>query len=423
MASISKQPNGRRTIQFVSSDQTRKSIRLGRVTQRDAEAIKLRVEHLIASSISGSAIDSDTARWVAGLNATLRDRLERVGLLKIDDQNSNNANTLADFVDQYIATRVDVKAATLTIWNHTRRNLVDYFGARKLIHDITEGDAETWRLSLVSAKLAESTIRKRCGFAKQFFQFAVKQRLIESNPFAGLKSAAKANPKRFYFVSRSEAEAVLDHCPDSQWRLLFALVRYAGLRCPSEPLALRWSDIDWDKLRITVHSSKTEHHEGKESRVVPIFPEILPYLQAVWEEAEDGSEFVISRYRDTNANLRTRLKRIIKRAGLNPWQKLFQNCRSTRETELAEEYPLHVVCAWIGNTQAVAQKHYLQVTEDHFSKAVHNPVQHPAESARNDPQAVRCQPLNTLEMQRKTAACENMRPFKVEDRGLEPLTF
>src|SRR5262249_10224010 len=32
--------------------------------------------------------------------------------------------------------------------------------------------------------------------------------------------------------------------------------------------------------------------------------------------------------------------------------------RTIRETELAATYPLHVVCAWIGNTATIAQKHY-----------------------------------------------------------------
>ena len=47
-----------------------------------------------------------------------------------------------------------------------------------------------------------------------------------------------------------------------------------------------------------------------------------------------------------------------------------QNLRSTRETELAEEHPIHVVCKWLGNSQPVAAKHYLQVTDEHFEKAV-----------------------------------------------------
>ena len=34
--------------------------------------------------------------------------------------------------------------------------------------------------------------------------------------------------------------------------------------------------------------------------------------------------------------------------------------------ELAETYPLHVVCAWIGNSPRVAAEAYLQVTEAHF---------------------------------------------------------
>ena len=29
-----------------------------------------------------------------------------------------------------------------------------------------------------------------------------------------------------------------------------------------------------------------------------------------------------------------------------------------------------MVCDWIGNTELIASKHYLQVTEDHFARAV-----------------------------------------------------
>ena len=67
---------------------------------------------------------------------------------------------------------------------------------------------------------------------------------------------------------------------------------------------------------MTVHSSKTEHHDGGATRQVPLFPELLPHLQQVFDDAEDGAEYVITRYRTTNVNLRTRLIRIIERAGL-----------------------------------------------------------------------------------------------------------
>lgn len=64
-------------------------------------------------------------------------------------------------------------------------------------------------------------------------------------------------------------------------------------------------------------------------------------------------------YRQPNANLRTQFVRILKRASIEPWERLFQNLRASRETELANEYLLHVVTAWLGNTEKVAGKYHL----------------------------------------------------------------
>ncbi len=66
---------------------------------------------------------------------------------------------------------------------------------------------------------------------------------------------------------------------------------------------------------------------------------------------------------------RTGLLRILKRAGLTPWPKLFQNMRASRETELLDEFPIKDVCSWIGNSQAVAMKHYAMRRQDSFMRA------------------------------------------------------
>ena len=161
--------------------------------------------------------------------------------------------------------------------------------------------------------------------------------------------------------------------------------------------------MDWEHNRITVHSPKTEHHPNGATRIVPLFPELRPCLEESWEAAEAGSQYVITRYRDAakrteagwrNCNLRTQFHRIIRRAGCEPWPKPWQNLRSSRETELAEEFPVQVVCAWIGNSRPVAMEHYLQVTEDHFKRAVegdtraaHNPAQYVQETRRTGMEA------------------------------------
>ena len=115
-------------------------------------------------------------------------------------------------------------------------------------------------------------------------------------------------------MTRDEAAAVIEACPDAEWRLLFALSRYGGLRCLSEHLNVRWEDVDWQRGRFVVRSPKTTHHVGKESRVVPIYPELRPFLEESFELAAPGAEFVITRYRSANSNLRTQLERIIRRA-------------------------------------------------------------------------------------------------------------
>ena len=63
------------------------------------------------------------------------------------------------------------------------------------------------------------------------------------------------------------------------------------------------------------------------------------YLEEVLEQAEPGTEYVITRYRNGNANLRTQLQRIIRKAGLKPWPKLFQNLRSTQRNGTGGEPP------------------------------------------------------------------------------------
>jgi len=70
-----------------------------------------------------------------------------------------------------------------------------------------------------------------------------------------------------------------------------------------------------------------------------------------------------------NANLRTTFQKIVKRAGITPWPRLFQNLRASRETELVRSYAVHVVTEWLGNTPKVAMKHYLMTTDDDFEAA------------------------------------------------------
>lgn len=378
MASLGTEAKtGRRLIQFFGKSGKRQTFRLGKVTLKQAETVRLYVEDLVACSNCGTSPKATTVAWIANLDETMRDRLERVGLAAVQERLSDM--TVAAWVRSYIDGRTDVKPNTMRNFEQTYNSVVAFFKGKQM-KQVTPGDAADFRVFLRGRKMSEGTTRRRCKRVRQFFADAVKRNVLASNPFSGLRCGTYASSDRFHFVTREEADRVLAACPDAEWRLLFALCRYGGLRCPSEILTLRWQDIDWKRARFTVHASKTEHQADGGVRIVPLFPELLPYLQDCLKQATPDAVRVITKHRDANANLRTQLARIVKKAGLTPWPKLFQNLRSTRETELAEKFPIHVVCKWLGTTTQIASKHYLQITEDHYSQASNTSPRSAAES-------------------------------------------
>lgn len=99
-----------------------------------------------------------------------------------------------------------------------------------------------------------------------------------------------------------------------------------------------------------------------------------------------------------------------------------------------EDFPAHVVCAWIGNSEAVARKHYLQLTDDHFAKAVgevpktapplpsavQNPVQQNAELARTAPHAEMAEKAQPPFFPGFAELCDIVHKCILPLRGFEP---
>lgn len=414
MATIGNDGGGKRRILFVASDGTRKTIRLGKMSKQQAESIKSKVESLIAAAANGMA-DHAANEWTANkIDDVLHDRLARVGLVKPRSQ-----SRLGHFITDYIDGRQDIKPRTKWNLERCRKLLVEHFGEDRDLRTIDADAAEGWRVWMQQQRkrrLGENTTRRLIGRARQLFKVAIRRGLYHGiNPFEGMAAAVRADKSRAFFITRDMADKVIAKCPNTTWKMLFALSRYGGLRCPSEHLSLKWTDVDFEGGRIRVPSPKTEHIEGKEERYIPLFPELRPLLDDLLGEQHtegDQSEFVIARYRDSSTNLRTHLRRIIRKAGLTPWPKLWHNLRASRQTELAEQYPLHVVCAWIGNSRAVAQEHYLTVTDAYFeraSRAAQNPAQQAPEMASTGQQTSNPPNVKTSDLPSDAETCLSVR--------------
>lgn len=417
MASISTDSKGNRRILFVGADRKRRAVRLGKVPIKMAEEVCRRVEALNACRIVDAAPDTDLARWVANVSVDLARKLAAVGLVGP----RASTTTLEPFLRSYIDGRTDVKPFTRTNLEQARKRMVAHFGAGRPLREVTVGDAKQWVVKL-RERYAEATAARMVKRARQFFAAACDARLITENPFQGIKPGSMKNPERLYYVPPEAAHKLIEAAPDADWRAIVALCRWGGLRCPSEVLALTWNDVDWERGRFLVRASKTEHHEHRGLRWVPLFPELRPHLESLWDVAEPGVPHVITRYRLPAQNMRTTFLKIILRAGLLPWPRLMQNLRATRETELARDYPLHVVTAWIGNSQAVAAQHYLSVTDQDFERAAQNPAQQVAAGERTEGKRPGPDLVNIPSAQGSALTRAPMRLGQTPPAGLEPAT-
>ena len=421
MANLLKRSGGYKAVQYKHPEGRRRTVAVGKLTVRQANAVATKIESLAASVASGAPLDMETAGWLGGIGDDLHGRLAEQGL--VQPRSASISPTIREVYDEYDSKRQGVKWRTRNNWKQGVDSLCECFGDRHTARSVSVADAEDFEQWLIGKGYALATIRKRIGVSKMLWKWATKRGHVDTNPFADLRSTAVATEHKYY-VTPEETAAVLDACPDTQWRLIFGLARFAGLRIPSELMPLRWSDINWSKKQIRVRSPKTEAHAGHAERQVPLFPELQPLLLTAFEEAPEGAEYVISAPRlraNTSAYLRKRMRQIITDAGIEPWRRVFHNMRATRQTELSQHYPGYAVRKWIGNSEQVAEQHYLMVTEDLMTKAattaLHQALQHPAETACTKVQAKSKKPG----FARACTPVQEGAGRLVPPRGLEPL--
>src|SRR5947207_2288905 len=101
MASISTANTGKRkglrSIQFFNASGKRLTIRLGRMLMKEVEVIARNIDAIVGTQITNSAIDRETAQWLAGISDDLHAKLAHHGLVT-----ARQAERLEKFLARYI---------------------------------------------------------------------------------------------------------------------------------------------------------------------------------------------------------------------------------------------------------------------------------------------------------------------------------
>ena len=344
--------NGRRQCLNLNSNYTR----------TDAEEVGTMLDRWTLAEHRGETLDRTTKAFFETAPSYLKQRFAQLGILE-----ARAAYTLKDAWNEFFVEKsAEVAGSTQLIWNLVGERLKRLFDERRLVSEITELEALESRKRLAEV-YSEATVSMTIGRLRTFWNWCVKHDVTDQNVYEGVRKGSTANRSKDFQIPRDWTERILDACPSQNWRTLFVLWRIAGLR-QQEPLLITWDCVNWDKKRLRVPSPKTSRYEGREDRIVPLFPILEKELSASWEEVPTGERYVV--WQNRRQNFDSGFKRILFFAGLTPWQKLFQNMRASAENDLVEDgYPAHVVGAWIGHTPKVQYQHYLRTLDAYFDRA------------------------------------------------------
>ncbi len=345
-------------------DGKRPTIQLGTLSVKEADEINSHIDKLVAAKRHGTAIEPATVAWLRAANKKLVNKLVALGLCE-----ASNDPLVTEFVKNYIDSRKsDWAGNTVINFRQLEKLIIERFAGKRM-REINRKDAiDFYNWMRTTKKLGENTARRKLGRSREMFLEALEQGIISENPFKTRKLKVAVGAANKVYIDEATVNEVIEHCPTTEWKLLFVFARYVGCRIPSEIQDLTWDDVNVDKGTILIKSPKTKRY-GKGERLVPIFPEIAGLLSKQWSEAQEGDTHVFSKLRN-HTNLGTTAKRYVKAAGILPWSDFWNTLRASRETDLMDSHGPNDACRWIGNTLAVAAKHYQLMKKEAYSGRV-----------------------------------------------------
>lgn len=204
-----------------------------------------------------------------------------------------------------------------------------YFKNRRM-DTIKPSELAKWQNQLLE-KVVGKTVKGVRTIFNTFFEDALKDELLEKNPFALIKapnSEVKLHKNPF---SVSEIFNILDAAPDKM-RAFFAIGFFTGMRT-GEIIGLKWEDINFHEATIRVERSRRQGIETlpktKNSiRTIDIIDTLFPYLQKHRKLSREDSIYVFETYLEEPFNTCDKIsshywKKTLKQLGIS-YRNLYQ---------------------------------------------------------------------------------------------------
>lgn len=313
--------------------------------------------------------DAVTLAWVQNLPRKLFDRVVRTGLTSLVPRTCRlNEQTIPELIKEWELT-LDVQPRTLVNYRMATGNLLKYFGKERLVTSILPGEADKFRRWLrvegrihSDVPMSSSSVSRRCETIRELFQFAVRLKWIEDNPFGHIRRSGEWNEARNVYVAARLVDKIIECCEDTELAAMVALCRFCGFRGQSEFKCLSWTAVGFGEEKILIISPKTKRYPGGDRRIVPfsVCPKALQALNKLWFESPERRDLVFPRIGSANwCDVTQKLARICRDNNLPFWEKPWINMRASCENDWQKAgYSIFETAAWMGHSADIALRHY-----------------------------------------------------------------
>lgn len=220
--------------------------------------------------------------------------------------------TLNDYYDEYIATKIELKAITRTNYQYMYKKFVsDSIGAMRLV-DIKYSDIKKYYIHLIKDfGFKPNTVDNVHTLLHPVFAIAVRDGILRVNPTDGALAEIKRShnwetPKRHALTTKQQerfVEFVSQNPIYKRWMTLFTVMLGTGARI-GEVSGLRWEDCDFENNIIEINHNLVYNSRGRNGapeaqittpktragiRIIPMFSEVKKaLLEEYGRQKEDG---------------------------------------------------------------------------------------------------------------------------------------
>ena len=309
-------------------------------------------------TVHGSVRDAQ-----ASLNQMLQER-------DLNRFSPSSTITLDQYLNQWLETAAKprLRAKSYTDYEALLRVHIRPALGSKLLALIEPLDIQAVYRGMTDRGLSSRTVHYTHAVLQSSFRQAIRWRLITRDPCEGV-DLPRLQRKEMRVLSVEQCRAFLNASKNREHHALFAIAITTGMR-PSEYLALKWSDLDWQGGTISV--SRTLHRIKKEwafgetkrkrsRRVVKLQRWILELLRAINEQQDAGpadsiaSDLIFKTASGNPINKRNLVTRhfrpILEQAGL-PSIRLYDLRHTAATLAVAAGVPVKVVSEQLGHASA-----------------------------------------------------------------------